>query len=248
MKIKDCYWEKANLGSDVVEVEMDAEDVFRPEDFLALDEKYDYQVIKVPNKRVDINLGLSAIGYSFIESLLSISMRVKDFPYDSKVVKYLSKHYHIKHVETEEQLQHVLDSIEPNMFATDRITLDPHYGPEVGCNRYRNWVRTSFYEGKNYITESYFDDDCIGFGMVSFEGKTMHGLLGGVYSNTGDITGLGIMNGAGAFIEQRALGFEMDMERTVISTNNMPVVQVYNYLGYKVDKIQNVFIKHIDRK
>ena len=52
MKITDCFWERANLNRDVVEIVMWKSDSIADLDFDVLEKKYNYIVIKTLLKRV----------------------------------------------------------------------------------------------------------------------------------------------------------------------------------------------------
>lgn len=242
MKVIDCFWEKKNINSDVVEIEVGDCDPFNKDFFLTLNNKYDYIVVKVPQKKLDYYQSLSQIGYFFVECQIGISKRVKKFCYNDKLVKFVDKGFSSKVVEDIEHLNKLLGSIDESMFLTDRITLDPYYGPSVGCNRYKEWISSEFYKGENKIVEMFFNKEPVGFMMLKEDDEVLYNMLGGTYSQNG--RGFGLLTGCGAFLYIKNQQKNIEIVKSTISSNNMPVINVCNYLNYNIDNISYVFVKH----
>lgn len=242
MKVIDCYWEKDNINSNVVEIIIDEFDKFDEDTFLRLERDYDYIVVKVPQKEVEFYKSLSQIGYFFVESQIGISKKVKEFDYSDKLVRFIDKGFSSCLVDNENHLHQLLDSIDESMFLTDRITLDPYYGPKIGCNRYKKWITSEYYKGESQIYETRLNNKSVGFMMLKEDGKVLHNMLGGVFSKNG--RGLGLITGCGAFLLIKNKQMNIEIVRSAISSNNMPVMSVCNYLNYNIDSLCYVFVKH----
>lgn len=243
MKIVDCVWEIKNLGERVCEISIDLEDSF-DEGFITSSVKdFDYQVIKVPMNMPDFNIGLSNLGFTLIENQINISKKFEDFDFDDRLVKYMIKHIDEKVITTESELDDILNQITPDMFSTDRIYLDPHFGKEASMRRYTNWIRTEFVNNASIVTKNYFDGREVGFGMYRDNNGNRVGLLGGIYES-GQAEGFGLMTGCISFLAGKKYNKPFKLINTTISSNNVPMVQIYNYLHFKIDSMRYVFVKH----
>jgi len=243
MKVVDCVWEIKNLGERVCEISIDQEDSFDDGQIVGSTKGFDYQVIKVPMNMPEFNIGLGNLGFTLIETQINISKKYEDFDFDDRLVKYMIKHIDEKVITTENELDDILNQITPNMFSTDRIYLDPHFSKDASMRRYINWIRTEFVNKTAIITKSFFDEREVGFGMHRDNNGNRIGLLGGIYE-CGQAEGLGLMTGCIGFLAGKKYSKPFKLINTAISSNNVPMVQIYNYLQFKIDSMRYVFIKH----
>ena len=236
MKIVDCYWEQANLGCRVAEVTVDFKETLVLEPVLALEETYDYIVLKLPVGD-SANYGRAAEAhYTFIETQLSIQKKMDSWNLSPKEKKLLS-HFSSVEVKDTSGMEEVLSKISEKMFVTDRIYLDPAFGPEYSARRYRNWTRTAFEQGA-ILQKFFYKGMEIGYGLSKFEDNVIHGLLGGAYEGEG--MGLIVPTGP-LFLENR----QIDWFKTKISMNNSPVLRLYNHFNFEITSAEYVFVKHI---
>lgn len=244
MKVIDCYWELDNLGEKVAEVVVEKHDVFDGAGFQRINADYQYVVVKVPMGMLSFNFGLTGMGYTIIETQLNISKRYKDFNFEDRLVKNIYPHVNTVQINTREELEEIISQITPDMFSTDRIYLDPHFPHKASSQRYINWMRADFNKGDAIITKTFYDDVNVGFsfGHVDDDG-TRHGLLGGIFEKYQNM-GLGIMTAGLSFMMAKKNNTGLKIVRTAVSSNNPSVWQFYNYLGYKIDKMTYVFVKH----
>ena len=91
MKITDCFWERANLNRDVVEIVMWKSDSIADLDFDVLEKKYNYIVIKTETNDAEKYCQLQSFGYVFIELQLSISKRINQFDMNDRLIKRMIK-------------------------------------------------------------------------------------------------------------------------------------------------------------
>lgn len=236
MKIIDCYWEQANLDCRVAEVSVSPIDVFLEEVLLDLEKKYDYIVLKLPVASFAQYLKVTEAQYVFIETQLSIQKKMDSWnlsPRDEKLLK----HFSAKEVTNVSELEEVLSKIHEQMYTTDRIYLDPMFGPFFSAQRYRNWTRDAYKQGA-VLLKYFFKNEEIGYGLLKIDNTVAYGLLGGIYHGEG----MGIIVSTGAlYVKER----NFDLFKTKISTNNTPILRLYNHFNFEITNVEYVFVKHI---
>ena len=246
MNIRDCYWELKNLGVTVAEIEIENTDVFDLDSIVNVEDQYQYIVVKVPMGKPEFNFNLMRLGYTMIETQLNISKKYKDFNFEDRLVRSVYPHATSQQISTQDELEEILSNITPDMYSTDRIYLDKRFSHECSSNRYKNWIRTEFENKTAIIKKSFYDDVNVGYSMARVcDNGTRIGLLGGIYEKY-QTMGLGILTTGLSFISAHKEKEPFKMMKTAVSSNNPPVWQLYNYLGFKIDKMAYVFVKHID--
>ncbi len=236
MKIVDCIWEQANLGCRVAEVSIGATDPFPTEELLDLESKFDYIVLKFEVGNFLHYQAAADNRYAFIETQLSIKKKMADFKLSPKEEKILSL-FSAKEVTSAAELETVIQKIDNKMFVTDRIYLDPVFGPDFSARRYQNWTRTAFEQGA-ILHRFFYRDSEIGYGISKIEDNVLTGLLGGAY----DSEGMGIVCPLGVLIIKDR---EFEWFKTKISMNNTPVLKLYNHFNFEITDTEYVFVKHI---
>jgi len=243
MEYIDCTWEFKNIGEKTVEILVLESDIFDEEELVNNISNYEYIVIKVPVCKMDFCVGLQKMGFTFIESQFHISKKYKDFDVNDRLVRVLATKAHFTNVEDEEDLKYVINSMNSNMFSTDRICLDKNLGPQLGLRRYRNWIISEFESRKSQIINYNFNDKNIGFGMFRIDNRVLYGLLGGIYKKHQDC-GLGLLTPIAGLLFCKEHNIRIEKMITSISSNNVPVMQLYNYLNFTINSIKYVYIKH----
>lgn len=245
MKIIDCFWELKNLDRRVVEISIDKEDIFDVDEFLEGINNYDYAVVRVPANRVDINSILAELSFTFFECQYRISKSLQSFDFSNPLVKRIIPKIQFKEITDSSDLEIILSQMTENMFSSDRITLDPRLGPNYGLRRYSNWLETEFANNTSKIILAYYKNNPVGFSMYRECGNNVEALLGGLFEKY-QALGLGILTPSILFLysltreEQK-----FDKMITSISSNNMPVIEWYNYLGFNLLNTTYVYVKHI---
>lgn len=244
MKVIDCIWDLKNLDRKTIEVVVSRDDKYNVAELQKVISDFEYIVVKVPMNMTDFNYGLSTLGFSLVETQMNISKRYKDFPFDDRLVKQVYPKAFLRRIEKQQELDDIIERMTPNMFSTDRIYLDSHFSKGQSCIRYQNWIRSEFEQGASVITEIIYEGKNIGFGMErQTEDGTKYGLLGGIYEEY-QSEGLGLMTTSIGFINAHKENKPFKVMRTSISSNNVPVLQFYNYLNFKIDSMTYVFVKH----
>ena len=241
MKVVYCFWEKRNLGCNVAEVSVESTDHFDIkdlEDFSC----YDYVVVKVPANKMDFNFGLSQLGYSMIELQMEMQVKIKDFNYDHKNLRLISEDVDFQQIKTEDELNDILSKLTTDMFTTDRIHIDPYFGPELSRIRYVNWLKDEFERNSSVILKLFYKGMNVGFSMFRGE-SNIRGLLGGIYAEYQSL-GLGALTTCSLplYIKKKNLNVKRILGD--ISSNNIPVWVLYEFFGYRAFNPRYVFVKH----
>ena len=243
MKFVDCYWELENLGLRVCEVSVEDEDIFDEKIIQEETDSFDYVVIKVKMNHSDFNFGLSKMGFTMIETQLNLSKKYKDFNFGDRLVKRMLPYVDEKIVNSQEELEAIIQKMTPDMFSTDRIYLDPKFDKSSNMRRYSNWIRTEFKNNSSIVKEFIFEGKAIGFGMYRENNGVLTGLLGGIYERE-QSEGYGLLTACHGYLTAKKNNQPFIKARTSISSNNIPMLQIYNYLGFKIDGMNYVFVKH----
>lgn len=241
MKIVDCFWEKRNLGCNTVEIAIEPHDYYNDEFFLQFS-NFDYVVVKVPLNKLDFNYGLSSLSYTMIELQMEMSIKLKDFNSDNKYLQLLSSDLDMQEINSKDDLNDLLCRINPGMFSTDRISLDPHFGPVIGCQRYINWIKDEFEKESASIIKLIYKGQDVGFSMFK-TGDVVRGLLGGIYLDQQNI-GLGLLTPCHLPLYFKRKNMQVKKIVGNISSNNKPVWDLYEMFGYKVLSSRYIFVKH----
>ena len=237
MKITNCTWELNNLGCKVAEIDCTKDAVIDSSKVDEIEQIYDYVVVKVPILKPQLNLFWSQRQYMCIEAQLSIKVKLEELKNQMGLLENLGS-LHTLLVDSVKDLAILQTKMTELMFTTDRIYLDPSFGPTYSLNRYRNWISNEYHRGTK-IYKILNDEKWVGFFMPKENDGTMDGLLGGLFSDfQGE--GLGIvLPFMPLLVNSNARKYE-----TKISLNNFPVIQVYNQCGYRFTNIEYVFVKH----
>lgn len=241
MKITDCFWEYDNFGLKTISFDAGIDDVFYKDSFKALG--YEYIVALIPVGKADFIFGLPEIGFVQVESQLSISKTFSSIDFSNALIRSLEKKTDFKEIVTADDLEHVFEKMTKNMFTTDRICLDPKMGPEMALKRYQNWMKTELERKKFTIIQVCIRGINVGFSMFKLEGDKCFVYLGGIYEDYQKM-GIGLLTPISPALYMRKNNISCRLLETQISSNNYPVIELYNFLGYKLDKVTNVFVKH----
>lgn len=247
MKVINCIWELNNLGEKTAEINIEKDDVFSEQAFLDIIYDYDYIVVKVPVDLVSFNFGLSKLGFTMIETQINISKLYKNFNFEDRLIKVLYPHVRLEEIKSQTELNTLFSMISDDMFSTDRISLDLYFQSGLSSHRYKNWIKTEYENQTSIVSKIMYDDKCVGFSMDKVVSEGVYsGLLGGIFKKY-QSEGFALCNGGIRFIDSHKKNKPFKKMKTAISSNNLPVVEVFNYLGYKIDNLSYVFVKHLKK-
>lgn len=241
MKVIDCFWEQKNIGKRTVEILVENTDRYDRNLIEQLSRGFEYVVVKVPMNRPEFNIGLCDMGFTCIESQMNMGIEVKEF--DFPKVSHLYDDTAFEIVDSQKDFLSVTSHIQTGMFSTDRIAIDPEFGDVIGCRRYINWMTTEYNNKKSQLIKVIYKNEHVGFMLIKTEAETIHLLLNGLYRDYQG-KGLGILTPASPMMYTKKASLPIVKEETSISSNNIPVVKLYNRLGFQILRQTYVFIKH----
>ena len=242
MIVVDCPWELENIGKRTVEIMIEATDTYESESIESALVGYEYAVVKVPMNMIDFNIGLSCIDFICVETQMNIGISMQDF--DLTKVDNLRKNTRFEIINNDKDFDTVISMISTGMFSTDRISLDPEFGLKTGCLRYVNWVTSEYRRGNSSLISMIYKGEHIGFMLVKIKDGVIYLLLNGLYKPFQG-KGLGLLTPASPFLYVTQEKLDVLSEYTSISSNNIPVVKLYNKLNFHIINQSYVFIKHV---
>ena len=242
MKAVDCFWEEKNLGKKTIEISIEETDSYNRESLEQLVKRYEYVVVKVPMRMPLFNIGMADIGFVCIESQMNVGIGFKDFDFSKVAHLYDDTTYEI--VNDLVGFQSVISSIQPGMYSTDRISIDPQFGEAMGCHRYINWLTTEYNSKRSQLIKVIYKNEHVGFMLVKIVNDSIELLLNGLYKEYQG-KGLGFLTPASPMMYVKMYSLPVIKETTSISSNNIPVVKLYNRLHFQLLSQTYVFIKHL---
>ena len=240
MKIVEATWERRNLGRNVWEITLERDDMADAEKTLAAlrDVRFAgaYVCVKMPVGNLKMLHALEDDGFRFLETQLSLMDRFKAEDM-MDLCENANERLEFKTVEKDEAAwERVIAKVVPEMFDTDRISLDPLLGPELACTRYQNWMRDLRKNPKSVLTVMLLGDKEIAFNIDILEGNTRHGILAGNFPEFKN-TGYGTM-----VISGKKSNYDLRF-RTAVSSNNPHVLRIHQNCGRVVYKEMYVLRK-----
>ena len=239
MKIIDAFWEKRNLGVETIEIIVEPGDTL-----IGLHEalhKFSppYTVVKVPSTSSEFLFELNRQNFFFIETMFQCHHTGGDFGFNpiQQRIMQRSRNWAMNAAEVET----LLFQIQKGMFGTDRISVDPQFGPEIANKRYAFWIRDEIEKGA-LVHNVAVDEKNIGFFAIKRAGRDNYFLfLAGLYLEY-QSTGLGFCTHFSGIQK----GLDMGSRRVLLaySSNNRGAAGLHMGMGHKLDEVFHVFIRH----
>ena len=242
MKIVDCIWELKNLDKRTVEISVGKEDIFNRDIIEQSISNYEYAVVKVPMDMPSFNIGLSNMGFVCIETQMNVGINLHDFDFSKVEHLYSDTSYEL--INNDDDFTSVVSNLLPGMFSTDRISLDSQFGEAIACRRYINWLTSEYESKRSQLIKVIYKNEHIGFMLIKIDGDTIDLILNGLYKQYQG-KGLGILTPASPMMYIKKNSLNIAQEVTSISSNNIPVVKLYNRLNFQLLQQTYVFVKHI---
>lgn len=246
MKIIKATWENRNLGRDAYEITLDRKDLkdfdttlqeIRAQDFTGA-----YVVVKMPVGDLKAMHALEDDGFRFMETQFYITDYFKPKETPDERVDLMKNAERIIIPKDKKEWERVISKITPDMFDTDRISLDPLLGKEIACKRYQNWCRDLFNNPNSWMWVMKVDGQEVSFGLnIRDEEKQMDdGILGGVFAEFKN-EGYGIFQACDKAESKTKV-------KTAVSSNNPPMLRIYQHFGKIITKELYVLRKVFEEK
>ena len=135
----------------------------------------------------------------------------------------------------------LINEIGLGIFGTDRISVDPRFGPKMANRRYSNWILDEIQKGA-LVHNVEVDGKRIGFFALKKLDESRYFLfLAGLYL-TYQESGLGFCPHFRGIQE----GINLGAKRVLLSysSNNRGAAGLHMGMGHKLDEILHVFISH----
>lgn len=229
MKIVRAQWEERNFNCKTYEITLDRKDL---ESLDLLFSKLhsecfndSYVTIKLPVGNLKALHALEDDGFRFMETQLFLVEHFEPLPFPNGISQWMESMVRTRVDKNREAWGRIIDRIVPGMFGTDRISLDPFLGPEIGCLRYKNWCWDLFENPNSWMWVLKIEDKEVSFGINIRNNETGvdDGVLGGVFPEyQGD--GFGIFQIAGT--KDRKI-----KNKTKVSSNNPKILRIFQNYG-----------------
>lgn len=240
MEIRETPWEQRNLGV-ASSVEFFVSSEKSDEELEPIwNDTHAYQVLNIDAGNVVALLKAQAQGFHLIESKLTLTRSLSDISLPDLFKRYekvLGYHYG-----DPEEIEHMLRIVRSGeMFLTDRVALDPVFGPKIAGQRYAFWAEDVLNSGGIAVMTMYKDTP-IGFEIYSEnEGKCTN-IIGGVYPEHAN-SSLGFAPLYTELLDQSRRGNRK--VTTCVSSNNPSAFKLHELLGFQLSSMAYSLIRHV---
>lgn len=239
MRVVEAVWEKRNMGVDTIEIEAEENDSLEDAEKVISETKSEYLVLKIPSTRSDITRLAGKYGYEYIEDMIHLVNNLVPVQM-SKVQKRMYDAVPVEKM-TEKDMEGLYQEIRQGMFSTDRISNDTFFSAEQAAERYIGWISDELKRGTEFYKYIYKDKIIGFFTLREMENGIFDSFLGGFYRDFRK-SGFGSVYKAPDLVRGRN-GKKLI---TSVSSNNIVQVRALLSNGYLPDKINHVFIKHLN--
>jgi hypothetical protein len=233
MQKVDAVWEKRNFGCNAYEFSLDARDCTDVQSTISamdLSELQDsFITVKLPVGQLKMLHALEATGFNFMETQFHISRTLQNYQSPNIVKRFDISLTQQEVKKTPEKWRTVTEMLTENIFTTDRVFLDPLLPFGTSCTRYKNWIMDLVNNSRAHLFLYYKDDIAVGFSLSLFNGDSVNDLLAGVFEPFLS-SGYGFLMFDAALTSYSKSGFSKI--ETSISSNNLPIMKLYQVFGY----------------
>ena len=241
MKMIDAVWEKRNLGVDVTEIQAEPTDSAEELVRVLSGVHVPYSVVKIPANCPALLLAAQDCGYKVIETGMTIEGNIKRVATPKLFSRFLP-FVEIREADSETLEKIFAEVSAGEIFATDRIALDPAFSKELAGRRYYNWCLDVMKQGAMMEAACYKGQPvAFNLSILKQERGLSDGLIGGVFSEAKNM-GLGFLVVELEMDLCRKLGGKICLGR--VSSNNAAILRLHMQYGFEIRDIQYVLIRH----
>ena len=239
MKVIDAFWEKRNLGVDTVEFIVEKNDSREEVSRIIRASEKDYNTVKLPGERSDLNSLMNELGYTYIETSFHLTHNLR-VPVMNPIQKRMTDCVSYAKMDNDD-IDYLFAEIAKGMFTTDRIALNPRFGIETANKRYINWIKDELQRGTELFKLVYKNDATGFFTFKETEKGVYYPFLAGMYEKYSK-SGLGINIVLKPLIEAGERSGRMCS--TYVVSNNLNSLTANLEVGYKIQGVNNIFYKN----
>lgn len=240
MKIVHALWEKRNLDADSYKMTVTDEDTWETVVNEEKDVYGDYLVMKVPSHRRDISTRMHELGYAFIEAQYYCYYDNKKEFILNPIQKRLMDSITCEPM-NEAELEEMYGRIAEGLFIDDTVAVDPYFSVELANRRFNGLIADEISRGAVMYKLTYKDKIVGFFGLTDFSEKDVFAFIGGIYPEYQRI-GLGTFMNCFEIMEARKRGIVRT--HSAFSSNNHGANAVHMAMGYILDRVDYIFVKH----
>ncbi len=242
IKIIDAVWEKKNLGTSVWEVTVnkyaknsELDSIFTLNGGLVY--------VKVHHSNFNVIKKLSSEHFTYIENQFTIQKKLQNIFIPELFTKTL------RFLETEvitsiKESEVIFNEIDKDLFTSDRIAIDENFGIKASNFRYKNWILDMINSGGHECTlvKKKGGTIPVAFFINKYQGKIANVMLGGIFN---DFKGIGYGHSFIYFAIQNAIKNNCKVLKTNISSNNLPIFNIYSSIFSFEVKSNYVVLKKV---
>jgi len=239
MKIIDAVWEKRNLGVStcevVIENKSDIKEFFNNRQW----NDYEYIVVKFPTELIGFANDLADADFHFIETAVACHYDVrKEFNLNPIQKRFFENCQYV--LMNDKDLAELHTNLENILFETDRVALDPYFTLQQANNRYWGWINDEI-ERESEVYKIIYRQKSAGFFGLKGSKIRPFEFLAGVYKPFQNV-GIGsIINYMSIEAAKNQGAIEL---QGAFSTNNKGAFAIHMSMGYVLDNVEYVFVKH----
>jgi hypothetical protein len=239
MRVLAATWEQRNLGVSCDEVTIDANDDWATVEQSLQALNSEYQVVKLPCEQANLLVRVQELGFRCIEVQTTCFHNGQLPALSALQTRMLQGLSCLSASDTD--LSIILAEIGKGMFTTDRVALDPHFGPHQAARRYAGWIDDELANGAVTYAIKY-KNKVIGFFLLrELRQRAWAAVVGGIFKDYQQL-------GFGLFMNYLEVSTVMKLGGsrvyTSYSSNNPPIAAIHFALGYKLARQDYVLIRH----
>lgn len=240
MKIINATWEERNLGLKTQEIEVQLKDTVEDLSHCLVSLNSAYQVLKIPSGRIDLMLFAEKEKFNFVETQFHSYGKLSEAACIASDKKFNKYNLLCSSNSDNETYGQVIRLVNDGIFGTDRIALDNNFGVEIANRRYANWIGDLQKNENTELRTVWFNKEIAGFLIGSANGKKYKAILGGVVPKYQGFLGFYVY---GTIFRDLANKYEfLDV---AYSSNNLPIVKLYEFFKIPIKELTYIYIKHV---